>query len=269
MRPRPQRQPLLATTRDHRGDSRGPRGARRRQRERDLRERPTRGALAPAARRHRAPGCHRAHRARRGGGDPGGGARRAGAGLGARRRRSEVGGLQAAGARDRAAPRRLPVVPPRREQASADTGLTLTSLAVLWGLSARRPSPAASWWPPGPSRLLTGVVAVGVGSAPRGGRGPDGAGTARHGPSWARHLQIAAAGLGLLVCPFTFASATVLLYMLRPDVRATFEGRGSGAGAAEPTFALSLLGMLALGLAVTAGAVVSPCRDPEDGFPFR
>ena len=72
---------------------------------------------------------------------------------------------------------------------------------------------------------------------------------------WARHLQIAAAGLGLFLCPFSFASVTVLLYMFRPGVRATFEGRGSGAGTAEPTFALSLLGMLALGLALTAAGV--------------
>jgi len=49
---------------------------------------------------------------------------------------------------------------------------------------------------------------------------------------------------------------TVLLYMLRADVRSVFEAndgeRGSGAGAAEPTVALSLLGMLALGLVATA-----------------
>ena len=69
-----------------------------------------------------------------------------------------------------------------------------------------------------------------------------------------------AAGLGLLVCPFTFASVTILIYMLRPDVRATFEAPGGaaapGAGEAEPTFALSLFGMLALGLVLTAGAVL-------------
>jgi hypothetical protein len=72
--------------------------------------------------------------------------------------------------------------------------------------------------------------------------------------AWARHLQIGTAAIGLFVCPFSFASVTVLLYMLRPDVRAVFESgsRGPGAGAAEPTFALSLLGMLALGLVGTA-----------------
>jgi len=82
--------------------------------------------------------------------------------------------------------------------------------------------------------------------------------------AWARTAQIAAAAVGLLACPFTFASVTVLLYMLRPDVRATFEGngedRGTGAGTAETTFALSLLGMLALGvvLALAARFVLAP-----------
>jgi hypothetical protein len=79
--------------------------------------------------------------------------------------------------------------------------------------------------------------------------------------SWARHLQIGTAALGLLVCPFTLASATVLLYMTRPEVKAAFEGEArrraeTGNGAAEATFALSLVGMLILGLALTAIAVL-------------
>jgi hypothetical protein len=77
--------------------------------------------------------------------------------------------------------------------------------------------------------------------------------------SWARHLQIATAAVGLLVCPFTLAAATVLLYMTRAEVRAAFEGAtGSppGADSAEPTFAISLVGMLLLGLALTAIAVL-------------
>jgi hypothetical protein len=76
---------------------------------------------------------------------------------------------------------------------------------------------------------------------------------------WARHLQIATAAVGLVACPFTLAAATVLLYMTRPDVRAAFEGSPAGrAGgdSAEPTFALSLAGMLVLGLALTAIAVL-------------
>jgi len=76
---------------------------------------------------------------------------------------------------------------------------------------------------------------------------------------WARHLQIATAAVGLLVCPFTLAAATVLLYMTRPELKAVFEGAGErppAPDAAEPTFALSLVGMLLLGLALTAIAVL-------------
>jgi hypothetical protein len=76
---------------------------------------------------------------------------------------------------------------------------------------------------------------------------------------WARHLQIATAAFGLLVCPVTLASATVLLYLTRPEVKAVFEGgagRGAGDGGAEATFALSLLGMLGLGLALAAAAAL-------------
>ncbi len=79
--------------------------------------------------------------------------------------------------------------------------------------------------------------------------------------SWARHLQIATAAVGLLACPFTLASATVLLYMARPEVKAAFEGdarppSGTGNDTAEVTFALSLVGMLVLGVALTAIAVL-------------
>ncbi len=76
---------------------------------------------------------------------------------------------------------------------------------------------------------------------------------------WARHLQVATAAVGLLVCPFTLASATVLLYMTRPEVKAAFEGAAgarTGPDSAEATFALSLVGMLVLGLALTAIAVL-------------
>ena len=70
--------------------------------------------------------------------------------------------------------------------------------------------------------------------------------------AWARHLQVATAAVGLLVCPFTLAAATVLLYMARPEVKAAFEGRRPAAarpssGTADATFALSLVGMLVLG----------------------
>jgi hypothetical protein len=75
---------------------------------------------------------------------------------------------------------------------------------------------------------------------------------------WARHLQIATAAFGLLLCPFTLASATLLLYLVRPEVKAAFEGSPSRTvdGTAETTFALSVLGMLVLGLALSAAAVL-------------
>ncbi|HSD65709.1 MAG TPA: hypothetical protein VLF95_03355, partial [Vicinamibacteria bacterium] len=77
---------------------------------------------------------------------------------------------------------------------------------------------------------------------------------------WARHLQIATAALALLACPFTLAAATVLLYMTRPEVKAAFEAAppppGLGNDAGEATFALSLVGMLALGFALTAIAAL-------------
>jgi hypothetical protein len=138
--------------------------------------------------------------------------------------------------------------------------LTVTALSLLWALSV-------------PACVAGGLV-VAVRSDTSAGAGVLAAGAGlvlgalagvmavglRARAVWARHLQIAAAGLGLLVCPFTFASVTILIYMLRPDVRATFEAPGAagaaGAGEAEPTFALSLFGMLALGLVLTAGAVL-------------
>jgi hypothetical protein len=73
---------------------------------------------------------------------------------------------------------------------------------------------------------------------------------------WARTLQVGIAALGLLACPFALASATVLLYLARPEVKAAFEGRGvrprDDEKSAEATFALSLLAMLALGVALAA-----------------
>jgi len=84
-------------------------------------------------------------------------------------------------------------------------------------------------------------------------------GLARLAP-WARSAQVATATAGLLACPFAFASVTVLLYMLRPDVRAAFAPRSGvgtsvGAGPAEATFSWSIVGMLALGAVLTAAVV--------------
>jgi FHA domain len=136
---------------------------------------------------------------------------------------------------------------------------TVTLLAGLWALfvplavagvlmAAARLSAGVVGW------VLAGALAIALA----------GLGTAmalglRAMAPWARHLQIATAALGLLVCPFTLAAATVLLYMTRPEVKTAFEGGTAdrrGPDSAEPTFALSLVGMLVLGLALLAIAVL-------------
>ena len=137
---------------------------------------------------------------------------------------------------------------------------TITLLALLWLLSAvgfaglglfaaARIASGSGWgWVAGALGLLASafaaVLAFGL----------------RTLAPWARHLQIATASLGLLLCPFTLASATVLVYMLRPEVKAAF-GRdrtispgGPTPGSAEATFSLSLIGMVLLGTLLT-GAV--------------
>jgi hypothetical protein len=136
--------------------------------------------------------------------------------------------------------------------------LTVTALSLLWALSA--PVCVAGsliFAVRSDAETGVGIVAAGAGLVGGGLAGLMAVGL-RARAAWARHLQIAAAGIGLLVCPFSFASVTILIYMLRPDVRATFEAPGTaaanGAGDAEPAFALSLFGMLALGLVLTAGA---------------
>ncbi len=137
--------------------------------------------------------------------------------------------------------------------------LTVTFLSVLWALfvptavasilyaASQLDLGAAAWFGGG----LLAVIAAGFGIALAVGL--------RSLAPWARHLQVAAAAVGLLVCPFTLASATVLLYLSRPEVRATFEPRPGqprpqGAGTAEPTFALSILVMLVLGAGLSAVA---------------
>ena len=167
------------------------------------------------------------------------------------------------GSQPRPAPRPRPS--PEREPREARQArtparpATVTLLAGLWALfvplavagvlvgAARLSANAVGW-------VGAGVLAVALA----------GLGTAmalglRALAPWARHLQIATAALGLLACPFTLAAATVLLYMTRPEVKGAFEGtltERRGPDSAEPTFALSLVGMLVLGLALLAIAVL-------------
>ena len=82
---------------------------------------------------------------------------------------------------------------------------------------------------------------------------------------WARYLQIAVAVIGLLDCPMTLASATVLVYMFRKPTALWFSGRAARglspeeAAAldlsSEATFSLTVLAMVALGVLVSAGGL--------------
>jgi hypothetical protein len=151
-----------------------------------------------------------------------------------------------------------PVEPRHRPSSQVDRPATVNVLVALWALFV--PS-AVGGCALAAHRIGGGAVAwtvAGVASLVAAALGTTMAVGLRTLAPWARHLQIATAALGLLVCPFTLASATLLLYLSRPDVKAAFEGsagRGAGDGTAEATFALSVLAMLLVGLALTAAAV--------------
>ena len=157
--------------------------------------------------------------------------------------------------REPAEPRRVPHSPAGARARPA----TVSVLGGLWALfvpasvatcllAAQRLGGGAVAWT---LAALASVVLAGLGTAMAVGL--------RALAPWARHLQIATAAIGLLACPFTLASATVLLYMTRPEVKSAFEGNGRAApraGADDATFALSIVGMLVLGLALAAVAVL-------------
>jgi hypothetical protein len=78
---------------------------------------------------------------------------------------------------------------------------------------------------------------------------------------WARGAQIGIAALGLLLCPFTLASAAVLAYMLRPATAAHFSsapavGNAARPDAAELTFTGLIMATVVLGMILAAGAVL-------------
>ena len=147
-------------------------------------------------------------------------------------------------------PRAQILVPPQRP-------LTLSVLAMLWmmsvllylaaGLTAARAASGA-----------TAVVSAVVGFALAALSGAMAFGLWKR-QQWARVAQIAAAALGLLLCPFTLASAAVLAYMLRPATASQF----SGAARAEPlrpdtvelTFTAVIMASVLLGAVVAAGSL--------------
>ena len=75
---------------------------------------------------------------------------------------------------------------------------------------------------------------------------------------WARIAQAVIAGFGLLLCPFTLASATALIYVLRPGTRAAFGDPAVAAApdSAEMTFALTLIGTVIVGAGLCLAAMV-------------
>jgi hypothetical protein len=89
---------------------------------------------------------------------------------------------------------------------------------------------------------------------------------------WARFLQIAVAAIGILDCPMTLASATVLVYMFRKPTRLWFSGRDTSGrfkedasaldSTAEATFSLTVLAMVALGVVLSAGGLYIGWRRP-------
>jgi hypothetical protein len=160
---------------------------------------------------------------------------------------------------------------PRRTAGPSPSGrpLTVTLLAILWlvciplyGLGGGAVAHALGWggaWAAAPIglglvlTLVSGVMGYGLWAlAP-----------------WARVAQIIVAAVGLLVCPFTLASAAVLVYMARPATRAAFgrprhAARGVEAPAvdssSEGAFAAVILGTVLLGAVASAASVAMARR---------
>jgi len=151
-----------------------------------------------------------------------------------------------------------PPIPPVEAAPVARRPLTVNVLAALWLMSvpiyalggmalAMRSNGFASFaWG------TAGVLLAGLGAALAWGLW-----SLR---PWARGLQVAVATLGVLVCPFTLASAVVLGYMLSPVGAAAFSGRPGAADRTarhEPVFAAALLGTVLLGtLLILAGLLL-------------
>ena len=141
--------------------------------------------------------------------------------------------------------------------------VTVTLLAVLWllsiplyGIGGVALAQGLGWrgmWAAGPIglglvlTLVSGVMGYGLWAlAP-----------------WARVAQIILAAIGLFFCPFTLASAAVLVYMSRPAARAAFSRpRPSAApdASSEGVFAAVILGTVLLGVVATAAGVATARR---------
>jgi hypothetical protein len=147
----------------------------------------------------------------------------------------------------------VPMQPPGRPATVAVLSVlwvlfVVVSISVLALAAARLEAGLGAWAAAGAASLAVAVIGI----------------TMARGlwvlAPWARHLQIVFGYAGLVACPFTLASATVLLYMGRPDVGRTFEPASrprerGGAGPAEPTFAISILAMLLVGFMLAGAAL--------------
>jgi hypothetical protein len=177
----------------------------------------------------------------------------------------------------REAPRLRPDAPTREEPGPLPRPLTVTVLAAIWGTAALAfagfgvASASLLRW----SGLLSLSVAVG-GLALAAGAAVLAFGLWSRSP-WARPLQIAVAGVGLLTCAFLPAAVTTLIYMLRAEARAVFSGRDPRdlpaaeaealrSGSAEAGFGFSILAMVVLGLALTGVLAWLGLRDAQGLF---
>jgi hypothetical protein len=113
------------------------------------------------------------------------------------------------------------------QAAETERPLTVTVLAVLWMASV------LLYLATGIGGLVTaggiaGLVSVAFGAFMAAVSAAMALGLWKVKP-WARIAQIVVAALGALTCTFTLPSVAILVYMLRPGVRARFAtGRGPG-----------------------------------------
>ena len=153
-------------------------------------------------------------------------------------------------------PRPRPTLLPKAP-AEPHRPLTLTVLAILWMISVLLyPAAGLAMARTGGGMSATLAVIIGVALALVSGGMAYGLWTRR---IWARAAQIAVAAVGLLLCPFSLASAAVLAYMLKPTTSAHFS-RGSTAppvppDAAELIFTGVIMATVVLGAILAAGVV--------------
>lgn len=112
---------------------------------------------------------------------------------------------------------------PKPRGGALERPLTVTVLAVLWLLAGACYGALglglAIFGPSGPKGIAAG--ATGVFMAALGGGLGFGLWSRA---SWARLLQLAAAGIGVFSCVFTLPSLAIIAYLLRPEIRFHFAG---------------------------------------------